>query len=114
MHLVDKVDPGTPLYRRTPIDRSSCEGHGRPEEETRGDLWALEAGRRWRAIIIVIIPIKKLIIGAGSPPADPIMGWFSSPPPIHSPFSATSLLCRSESSTLGLNPPPSAVVKAVG
>ena len=30
--------------------------------------------------MIVIIPIKKLIIGAGSPPADPIMGWFSSQP----------------------------------
>ena len=45
-------------------------------------------GRRWRAIIIVIIPIKKLIIGPGSPPADPIMGWFSSqpfiPPSLHS------------------------------
>ena len=78
MHLVDKVTP--------PLERSPCEGQGRPVEETRGDLWAVEAGRRWRAIIIVIIPIKKLIIGAGSPPVDPIMGWFSSPSPFIPPF----------------------------
>ena len=50
--------------------------------------------------MIVIIPIKKLIIGASSPPVDPIMGWFSSPSPFIPPLSPLPPFFASETSNL--------------
>ena len=61
--------------------------------------------------MIVIIPIKKLIIGAGAPPADPIMGWFSSPRPFIPFF--PSLLSLQVRLQIWFNLPHSPVVKAV-
>ena len=102
LHLVDKVV-------RAPLHEPPLQGPRAPRGGNKGRFVGT-GGRRWRAIIIVIIPIKKLIIGPGSPPADPIMGWFSSqpfiPPSLHSFTTEVRLQILS-------SPPHSPVVKAV-
>ena len=102
LHLVDKVV-------RASLHEPPLQGPRAPRGGNKGRFVGT-GGRRWRAIIIVIIPIKKLIIGPGSPPADPIMGWFSSqpfiPPSLHSFTTEVRLQILS-------SPPHSPVVKAV-